>query len=160
MARFTNIRPLTLLTIAVGVMVLVGLIAFQQRTRVIEGTWIDLFEGSSFFENEDIASACSPDFFNAPHFAYHPERDTPEYKFIEANRKESRRKSLESGEQNFVSSYGAWSVSAYSVKFVGRQKFFDVLGYGHLGVPPSRYVVEKVISIEHIPVTKCDVRPA
>jgi hypothetical protein len=28
-----------------------ALVSYHQRSRVIEGTWIDLFEGSRFFED-------------------------------------------------------------------------------------------------------------
>jgi len=65
---------------------LVALVFIQQRTRTIEGTWIDLFEGSRFFENEDISSACGPRFMDAPWLAYYPKVDSAEGKLIEANR--------------------------------------------------------------------------
>ena len=132
-------------------MVLFGIL-FQQRTREIEGTWIDLFEGSSFFENQDIASACSPDFNSAPYFAYYPKRGTTEYRLVEANRQR-----LDEGSALFVSEHGVWPVTAYSVKFVGRHQVLGI-GFGHFGSHPSQYVVERVISIEPIQFTECDIR--
>jgi hypothetical protein len=149
-------KPTTSAVLVTGVaaLVLVSGILFQQRTRVIEGTWIDLFEGSSFFENEDTASACGPDFHNAPHFAFHPKPGTTEYGLVQANRK-----TLEDGAGVFVSQHGVWPVAAYSVKFVGRRQLLG-FGFGHLSGHPSEYVVERVISIKPIPLTECDVRPA
>lgn len=133
---------------------LVSSILFQQRTRVIEGTWIDLFEQSSFFEDESITSACGPDFNNAPHFAYYPERGSAEHRFVEANRKR-----LEEGGGVLVSENGVWPVTAYSVKFVGRHQLLG-FGFGHLGSHASEYVVERLVSIEPVALVECDIRPS
>lgn len=57
----------------------------------------------------------------------------------------------------FVSKHGTWSVAAYSVKFVGRQKILG-LGFGHLGASPSEFKVERMISMEPIENVRCDIR--
>lgn len=152
-ARRKPTTSAVLITAGAALVLALGIL-FQQRTREIQGTWINLFEGSSFFEDKGIASACGPDFHNAPHFAFYPKPDTPEYRLIEGNRK-----TLEDGAGVFVSEHGVWPVTAYSVKFVGRHQLFG-LGFGHLSGHPSEYVVERVISIDPIPLTECDVRAA
>ncbi len=139
---------------AVAGLVLVLGITFQQRTRVIEGTWIDLYEGSSFFENEGVAYACGPGFRNAPYFAFYPKPGTSAHRLVEASRK-----TLKDGAAVFVSEYGVWPVAAYSVKFVGHHEVLG-FGFGHMGSHPSEYVVDRIISIKPIPITECDVRPA
>jgi hypothetical protein len=130
-------------------MLLVLAVLFQQRTRTIEGTWIDLFERSVFFEGGTIATACSPKFRDAPWFAYYPKPDKADGKLVKANR----------GSGVFVSSYGEWPVAAYHVKFVGHHQLVG-LAFGHLGSFPSEYVVDRMISIKPVPVARCDVRPA
>ena len=91
---------------------LVASFQFQQRTRTIEGTWIDLFEGSKFFEGQDISSACNSKFSDGPWFAYYPHSGSADYKLIKAN----------SNSGNFVSKHGSWPVSAYKVKFEGHHQ--------------------------------------
>jgi hypothetical protein len=133
--------------IALAAAALVALVMFQQRTRTIEGTWIDLFEGSSFFEGQGLGQACTPRFWDAPWFGYYPKEETPEGKLIEADR----------GSGVFISEYGTSSVAAYSVKFVGHQNILDV-GFGHLGARPSEFKVERMISMEPIENVRCDIR--
>ena len=113
---------------------LVGLVLFQQRTRTIEGTWIDLFEGSRFFEDEGISSACGPEFMGAPWLAYYPKDSSPAGKLIKANRNSGV----------FLSRYGNWPVAAYSVKFEGHHQIMG-FGFGHLSASPSEYVVDRMI---------------
>ena len=121
---------------------------FLQRTRTIEGTWVDLFEGSRFFEGEGISSSCSAKFWDAPWFAYYPMDDSAAGKFIKANRNSGV----------FVSRYGNSPVAAYSVKFEGHHQILG-LGFGHLGASPSEYVVDRMISMEPIASVRCDTRP-
>lgn len=147
MKRVALTRAAVLLTAAAGAL-LVALVLFQQRTRVIEGTWIDLFEGSRFFEGEGISSACSPKFNDAPWLAYYPRADSEAGKFIAANRNSGI----------FVSRYGTWPVAAYSVKFEGHHQILG-LGFGHLSGSPSEYVVDRMISLKPIASPKCDIRP-
>ncbi|WP_395332776.1 hypothetical protein WBP06_05865 [Novosphingobium sp. BL-8H] len=123
---------------------------------MIEGTWIDLFEGSSFFENQTAADACGPHFHRAPWLAYYPSEATAEGVMVSANR--------QSGV--FISEYGRYPVAAYHVKFVGRRKVSEFLGlgtllgfgYGHLGAFGSEFQVERMMSIRPIPYVHCDVR--
>lgn len=131
-------------------------ICFVERTRTIEGTWVDLQEGSSLFEKQTIAEACSPSFDEAPWFAYYPPHNTPAGALVKANR----------GAGRFVSTQGTWPVSAYSVVFVGRRKVSELLGlapllgigYGHLGASGSQFEVDRVLSIKPIANVHCDVR--
>lgn len=134
----------------------IGTICYVQRTRTIEGTWVDLFEQSSFFENQTIVEACGPDFDEAPWFAYYPRKGTAAGTMVENNR--------HSGE--FISKYGQQPVAAYSVRFVGRRKVSALLGlgtlldfgYGHLRATGSEFQVDRMISIHLIPDIHCDVR--
>lgn len=147
MKRAAPTKSAILITVAAAAL-LVALVHFQQRTRVIEGTWIDLFEGSRFFEDEGISSACSPEFMGAPWFAYYPKEDSAAGKLINANRNSGI----------FVSKNGSWPVAAYSVKFEGHHQILGI-GFGHMSASLSEYVVDQMISIKPIASPKCDVRP-
>lgn len=134
----------------------VAIIMFVQRTRTVEGTWVDLFEGSSFFENQAISEACSLKFSDAPWFGYYPRENTKIGKLVKANRNSGQ----------FISKYGPYPVAAYSVKFVGRRKVSEFLGlapflgigYGHLGMAGSEFEVDRMVSIKPISNVHCDVR--
>jgi hypothetical protein len=147
MKRAAPTKAAMLFTAGAGAL-LVALVLFQQRTRTIQGTWIDLFEGSRFFEDHGLSTACSAKFMDAPWFAYYPNVDSAEGKLIRANR--------DSGV--FVSKYGNWPVAAYSVKFEGHHQIVG-FGFGHMGGSPSEYVVDRMISIKPITSPKCDIRP-
>lgn len=121
---------------------------YQQRTRTIEGTWIDLYEGQRFFEDQDISTACNAKFWDAAWFAYYPDRDSADYKLIYANRNSGR----------FVSENGIWPVGAYTVKFEGHHQLWGFL-FGHMGASPSEYVVDRMISMKPTPAPVCDIRP-
>lgn len=118
----------------------------RNYTTLTDATWIDLFEGSAFFENTGIEVACSPKFRNAPWLAYYPHQDTAEGRLLRANR----------GAGIFVSKYGEWPVSAYHVKFIGHHQLVG-FGFGHLSASPSEYVVDRMVSIKPIPIARCDV---
>lgn len=151
-------RKLSLLIVAIALVICawIGTISYVQRTRMIEGTWIDLFEGSSFFENQTVVDACGPYFDRAPWMAYYPSDATAEGRMVSANRN--------SGE--FISKHGRYPVAAYHVKFVGRRKVSEFLGlgtllgfgYGHLGAFGSEFQVDQMTSIRPIPHLHCDVR--
>lgn len=133
-----------------------GTIAFVQRTRTIEGTWVDLFEGSSFFESQTLSQACSPNFSKAPWFSFYPKEDTPTGRLVNANR----------GSGQFISENGPKPVAAYTVTFVGRRKVSELLGlapflgigYGHMGMDGSEFEVDRIVSIKPIADVYCDVR--
>ena len=134
----------------------VGTVLYVERTRTIEGTWVDLFEGSSFFEGQNSVEACSPKFSKAPWFSYSSAAGMPA--------RETLHKNQESGQ--LVSEYGPYPVAAYTVKFIGRRNVSELLGlapllgigYGHLGMKGSAFEADKVISIQPIPNVRCDVR--
>lgn len=164
-SRKLLLSPLGLASIAI---VWSGFILFTERTRTIEGTWIDLFEGSTFFEGITLAEACGPSFEKAPWFNYSPNEKTPEGKLVAKNRHPyvSHKKYENSG--IFISKNGTWPVTAYSMKFVGRKnvhQYFGLswifgFGYGHLGGFGSEVEVDRVIAIKPIPHVICDVRPS
>jgi len=145
-----------LLMVAIAILLWAGVILFQQRTRTIEGTWVDLFESSSFFENQTIQEACSPKFWSAPWFAYYPDENTKVGRMVRANRNAG----------SFMSEYGPYPVAAYSVRFVGRRRVSELLGlapligvgYGHLSAHGSQFEVDRLISIKPIAKVRCDVR--
>lgn len=139
----------TAILITAGVIaLLVAAFQGQQRTRTIEGTWIDLFETSRFFEGKDMSSVCNPKFMDAPWLSYYPDRASTDYNLIYANRNSGR----------FISNDGSWPVGAYKVKFEGHHQLWG-FGFGHMGASPSEYVVDRMISIEPIPSPICDIRP-
>lgn len=124
----------------------------------MEGTWINLFEGSSFFEGKSLAEACSHAFRHAPWLSFHLDPRSNTWRDIEmASRTRPGR---------FISEHGEWPVTAYKLKFVGRRHVSELLGlapvlgvgYGHLSSFGSEVVVEKLIAIEEIPAARCDVR--
>lgn len=123
-----------------------ALVSYHQRSRVIEGTWIDLFEGSRFFEDQVLSEACERAFRDGAWFE--PPLDTEQGALVRGNR--------DSGV--FISKYGTWPVAAYSVKFVGHHKIVG-LGFGHMNGSRSEYVAERVLSIKPIPQPLCDTRP-
>ncbi|HEX8384183.1 MAG TPA: hypothetical protein VF592_12500 [Sphingomonas sp.] len=141
-------RKVTLLMTAGALTSLAAYTTFQQRTRTIEGTWVDLFEGSRFIEGEGLSSICNPNFTDAPSLAYNPEQNSSEGKLIKANRNSGV----------FVSRDGRWPVAAYSVRFDGHHQIIG-LGFGHAGLSPSEYVVHRMLSIGPIPSPICNIRP-
>ena len=141
-------RTLATLITAGAIALLTASFMFQQRTRTIEGTWIDLFETSRFFEGQDISSACNPKFMDAPWFAYYPNGDSADYKLIDANRNSGK----------FISKYGKSPVAAYTVKFEGHHQLWG-FGFGHMGASPSEYVVDRMIFMKPIASPICDIRP-
>ena len=138
--RGSATRKVALLIIAGALTSLAAYTTFQQRTRTIQGTWIDLFEGSRFIEGEGLSSVCNPNFMDAPSLAYDPEKDSSEGKLIRANRSSGV----------FVSRDGRWPVAAYSVRFDGHHQIIG-RGFGHAGLSSSEYVVHRMLSIEPIP---------
>ena len=135
------------LVIALAAAALVAVLVFQQRTRTIEGTWVDLFEGSSFVEGKGVDWACGPGFRDAGWLSYEPKPGSPEQRLMQAHGRPDV----------FVSEHGTWPVAAYSVKFVGRQDILG-LGFGHLAASPSEFIVERMISMEPIENVRCDIR--
>lgn len=156
---FRRKLPLLLSSLVVLVAIWVGGIRFAERTRTFEGTWVDLFEGSTFFEDQTLVDACSPSLDSGAWLEYDPSEDTAIGRMVRRNRKDRK-----SGQ--FVSEFGSWPVTAYKMKFVGRKRvseFFGLapllgIGYGHLGASGSAIEVQRVVSIEPIENVYCDVR--
>jgi hypothetical protein len=158
MARLINIRLLQ--GAAATACLWASAIWWIERPRLMEGTWVNLFEESRFFENKSLRDACRSrtDFDQGAWFAYYPD----------PNSKIGRALDIASRTRPgvFVSSYGAWRVTAYKVKFVGRErvgKFFGLapilgIGYGHLSAFGAEITPETLISIEEISAVRCDVR--
>ncbi len=142
-------KKAVLLSIAGVLSLLVAFTIFQQRTRTIEGTWIDLFEGSRFVEGEGLLSVCNSTFIDAPSFAYDPNENSAVGELIKANRNSGV----------FVSRDGRWPVAAYAVRFKGHHQIVSRRGFGHGGLSSSEYVVHRMISIKPIPSPICDIRP-
>lgn len=142
-----------------GIILLVAGIAWQQRTRTIEGTWIDLFEGSSFFEGKDLEWACSPNFDTGGWLSFYPGAGSPHALLLESGRFGNVADVEQSDGRAgiFASEYGSWPVAAYKVRFVGRQRVLG-LGFGHLGGSPSEFKVDRMLAIEPLEVELCDVR--
>ncbi len=149
MTSLKSLRPQAFVVILVSIAMLIALVLFMQRTRTIEGTWIDLFEDSTFFEGQTVEEACSPSFDDSPYFAFQPELGTAFY--------EMRNENIGTrGKGTFISEHGNWNVSAYSVKFIGHQDLFGL--YGHLGSRNSQFVVDEMISMNLIDDVHCDIR--
>lgn len=124
----------------------------------MEGTWVNLFEGSKFFEGKTLNEACSHGFWRAPWLAFYP---APRSKIWQDLDFASRTRA-----GKFVSENGVWPVTAYRIKFIGRRKVSAFLGlaplmgigYGHLSASGSEVDVDRLISIAEIPLVTCDVR--
>lgn len=136
-----------------------GATSWAQRERTFEGTWINLFEGSSFFEGTSFAEACGQSFYRrASWLEFYPDRHSQTWRDIDLARR------MRPG--RFISEHGEWPVTAYRLKFVGRRHASELLGlapvlgigYGHLSSFGSEVVVEKLIAIEELPEAQCDVR--
>lgn len=146
--QFSVGKKVALLSLAGALTLLVSFTMLQQRARIIEGTWIDLFEGSRFIEGQGLSSVCNSKFTDAPSLAYDPKQGSAEGKLTKANRNSGI----------FVSRDGKWPVAAYSVRFEGHHQIIG-RGFGHAGLSPSEYVVHRMISIRPIPSPHCDIRP-
>lgn len=147
-----------LIGVVAAACVWVGAIAWVERPRMMEGTWINLFEGSKFFEGAAINEACSPAFDRAPWLSFYP---SPNSKIRHDLDTATRTRPGE-----FISPHGSWPLTAYRMKFVGRKQigaFFGLapllgIGYGHLSASGSEIIVDRLMAIEEIPAVRCDIR--
>lgn len=147
-----------LLGLLVAACLWAGAITWVERPRFMEGTWINLFEGSKFFEGKNVSEACRPGFDRAPWLAFYPAPNSKMWHDLDTA---SRTRS-----GTFVSPEGTWPVTAFRMKFVGRKRVGGLLGlspilgigYGHLSASGLEITVERLISIEEIPAVSCDVR--
>jgi hypothetical protein len=140
------------LLLATTVAVLLGsaTLMYLQRTRTIEGTWFDLFEGSTFFEGQGVQQACGKDFNrDGAWFQFRSEDLSIDHRMLQEYADSSR----------FVSEHGTWQMGVYSVRFVGRKKYsLPGFGFGHLGSFGSQVEVDRMISMSPITGVRCDIR--
>jgi hypothetical protein len=137
-------------------------ISWVERSRTMEGTWINLFESSKFFEGETLTHACGKNFWRAPWFAFYPPPESRLFGILDKNSRNH------AGQFVYNDSVGpvVVPVTAYKIKFVGHRRVSEFLGfapilgvgYGHLAASGSEVAVERLISIELIPNVMCDVR--
>ena len=152
-------KPIRLLLGIIAIAFLwAGAIAWTQRSRTIEGTWINLFEGSKFFEAKNLSQSCGPAFWHSPWLAFYPSNTSKVFRDLDTA---SRTRA-----GSFVSAHGEWPVTAYRMKFIGHKRGSEFaglapilgVGYGHLSASGSEFEVERLISIEELPNVTCDVR--
>lgn len=120
---------------------------YAERTRVIEGTWLYLFEGSEFFEKRLPGKECDLYRDQGGWLQYNPEKVYRSYSY--------KRTFPSSG--TYRSRDGEWRLEAFEVRFKGRKRLAP-LGTGQSGSLMSRYEVERMLSIKPIPGLVCDVR--
>lgn len=118
------------------------------RTRVIEGTWLYMFEGSSFFEQRLPDQECELNRHDASWLNYGIRQVYLRYG-------DERRSYPSAG--TFRSQYGEWPMEAFEVRFEGRRNLMP-WGGGHLGTSKSEYDVERMLSVKPIPGLTCTVR--
>jgi hypothetical protein len=144
-----SVRTVLITTIA-ALVVASGALMFVERTRTVEGTWLYMFEGSSFFEGQAPPSVCdlySTYSTNAAWLDLGPE-------VIYENYDEN---SVYPSTGVYRSIDGKWRLEAFSVKFKGRRKL-SLIGAGHLGYWNSSYEVDNIIAAKPISDVNCLVR--
>lgn len=126
----------------------VGAWRYAERTRVIEGTWLYMFEGSDFFEQRLPGREC--DLYSRGRAGW------LEYSLSEADPRYKYEHPLPTT-GTYRSKNGAWPMDAFEVRFEGRRRWTP-LGGGHLGLWKSEYEVHRMLSVTPIPNLNCDVR--
>ena len=120
---------------------------FQERTRLVEGTWLWQFEGSDFFEERAPGRECElythvPSWLEyspkAGYVDYTYKRDWPSSGIYDSRR------------------YGPYRIEAFQIAFRGRKRF-SLFGAGHLGGWKSDFVVDQMITVRPIPNLNCRV---
>ena len=120
---------------------------FQQRTRIVEGTWLWMFEGSDFFEKSAPGRECELYEHEPAWLNYSPTAIYPGYTY--------KRVWPSSGTYN-SRRYGQYRIEAFEVKFRGRKRF-SILGTGHLRGWWSEFDVDEMIAVRPIPNLHCRV---
>lgn len=135
--------------LAVGLAAVVAAGAWQwaERTRVIEGTWLYVFESSAFFEKRLPGQECDLYRNRAGWLNYGPDQVYPSYPYEGAY--------PSSG--TYRSQHGESRLEAFEVRFEGRKRLTP-LGGGHLGAWTSEYEVDRVLSVTPVPGLNCYVR--
>lgn len=137
------------LVAGVAAVVAAGSWQYAERTRVIEGTWLHMFEGSDFFEEQRPGREC--DLYRSK-----ARRGWLEYSLEAANPRYKIEHPLPNT-GTYSSQYGEWPLDAFAVRFEGRRRL-KPLGGGHLGLWQSEYEVHRMLTITPIPGLACDVR--
>lgn len=135
--------------VTLAMLLATGSVMHAQRSRTIEGTWFDLFEGSTFFEGQGVEQACSENFRDGAWLEFRHDDRSIDHRVLDQFAASSQ----------FVSEHGTWSMGVYSVKFVGRKKYsIPGFGFGHLGSFGTEVEVDRMISMRPIAGVRCDIR--
>lgn len=139
---------LTSLMFGLVAVVAVGAWQYAERVRIIEGTWLYMFEGSDFFERRFVGRECQLSHDEAGWLNYnirqiYPDDDDYEQSFSNAG--------------TYHSGGGQWPMGAFEVRFEGRKRFTP-WGSGHMGMSKSEYEVDRMLSAKPIPRVDCYVR--
>jgi hypothetical protein len=121
-----------------------ALLLFKERTRTVEGTWLYMFEGSEFFEGPKSTNPCKLYAKRGAWLNYRPDRVYQKYNYENRYPSSGRYRSPD----------GEWRVEAFSVKFVGRQKY-SLMGTGHFRLWDSLFEVDRMISATPIANLDC-----
>lgn len=135
------------LVVGLTVVAAVGAWQYVERTRVIEGTWLYMFEGSDFFEKRLPGKECDLYQYQAGWLNYDLKKVYPNYSY--------KRSFPSSG--TYRSEGGAWRLEAFKVRFLGSKRLAP-LGAGHLGSWWSEYEVDKMLSVTPVAGLNCYVR--
>lgn len=121
---------------------------YAERTRVIEGTWLYMFEGSSFFEQQQPGHECDlyRDHGLGGWLNYELAAVDPRYR--------SEHPLPNTG--LYRSRDGAWPLDAFEVRFIGRKRLMP-WGGGHLGLWKSEYDVDQMLSVKAISGLSCEI---
>lgn len=133
------LKKLVIAAVGLTVLIAMGAWRYAERTRVIDGTWLWMFEGSEFVEKRLPGRECELYDHSAGWLNYKITKVYPEYSY--------NRQLPSSG--RYSSSYGQWNLDAFEVRFVGRKRLAP-LGTGHLGGWASEYEVDQMLSIKPI----------
>jgi hypothetical protein len=137
-----------ILVVGVAAVMAAGAWHEVQRTRVIEGAWLYMFEGSNFFEQRLAGQECELSRDDESWLNYDIRQVYPRYG-------DERRSYPSTG--TYRTHYGEWPMEAFEVRFEGRRNLTP-WGSGHLGMSKSEYDVERMLSVKPIPDLTCTVR--
>jgi hypothetical protein len=135
------------LAVALTAVVAAGAWQYAERTRVIEGTWVFMFEGSEFFEHRLPGQECEFYRNQAGWLDYHPQAIDPSFDYERSR----------SSSGTYRSQNGEWPMNAFEVRFEGRRHLAP-WGAGHMGLSKSEYTVDRMLSVKPIPGLNCSVR--
>lgn len=134
-------------SIALGLVAVLtaGAWRYAERPRIIEGTWLYMFEGSEFFEKRLPGHECDLHRYSGGWLNYGPRKIYPDYSV----------KRLFPSSGTYRSPNGEWRLEAFEVRFEGRKRLAP-LGTGHLNSWMSEYEVERMLSVKAISGLHCE----